>query len=489
MRASISLALAAKLKLLLEPAVSSSGTKFISFLPPLKKLDFRYSELDLFGNPDTGVDANTLELNRCNFAEIVNQIPADNPVFTPQDDGLLWEIFESRVIDNSSIARRELTEDDKLKLANARKFCEDHFAIYRSYKNNFDQCQLDYKQAKCSMDLATGTEKEILQKEWAEFREKSLLNHIEIAESELKLQGRQAETVLALQTIQELESGNGMAALRAELKLKVDDLFSKGVPGRAGTEYLYTDFSPFGAFDERSPSWNLITLYQSEISALCNGAPAELSTLFADVAPVEGIESISFEYALVSVVREWFSETYLSSQAWKFAEEPGKPVSSGLTPSTGFIPAFINKIVCVRKLSYTQKKTGPAPQKIQLAIISTKALNNFSIKKETAQRPVIRRKSFPGIKRTIVTHFAGLSVSGTGSTAIQPGGQQQKISKWLDLRKNRIARFKAPASAMPLKPENPVSKTEHSFEGIKFIAFECKRLPRCPNPAEGLVWD
>lgn len=495
MPSSISLALAAKLHRILSPD-NNNGNKFVSFVPPLTRMQFKYSELDFFSGDGPGIDANTLELNRSNFATLVNQIPADHIIFNPIGKGLLWEVFENNVINNSVTARMNLSEDDKAKLAAAHKFCDENFAVYRSFKNAFDQYQLDYKEAKCSLELASGEEKIKLQKEWDEFREKMLMDRIKAAENDLLVSGKQSEVTAALTTISNLEAKKGISTLRDEIKLKIEDLFSKGVAERAGTEYLYTDFSPLGSFEQNSPAWSQVILYSSEINALCANAPEELKKLFADEAATEGVESISFEYAFVSVVREWFSETLLASSNWKFAVD-GPLVSDGKIPASGLIPAYINKILCIRKLSYKQKKTATVQDKLKLAIISPLLIKEVSIKKTNpviAQPFIVKRSVVVPTMRTHVTAMTSMPAMRAMTAKPVPGRVivhdhrtgAAKLQAWRNIH---LAKPVTKAPVKPaIKPTEPEVK-EHSLEGIIFIAFECKRITASPNPDNSLVWD
>jgi hypothetical protein len=489
MSSSVSLALAAKMNLILSPE-GAGASKFISFIPPLTTLQFKFSELDFFSD---NTDANTLELNRSNFAEVVNQVPADNIIFTPADRGLLWDVFENSIINNSVTATAALNDDEKDKLERAKKFSEEFFPVYKSYKNALDQCQLDYREAKCSIEFATGDEKLKLQTEWEEYREKDLLDRIAAAENELLITGKKTEVLEALSTIKNIEAKKGISTLKNDISLKLQGLFSKGVPDRAGTEYIYTDFSPVGSFEEDSPAWSQVILYSSEIDSLCAQAPEALKTMFADEVPVLGLESISFEYTLVSVVREWFSEELICSTNWKFALDNGQPVSDGKIPASGLIPSYINKILCIRKLSYRLKKTALPTDKIKIAIVSAIPVKDFSIKKQDAPVPGTTR--FPFLKRESITARPISMVRGArparAATATVRDHRTSSatgttLQQW---RKKQIAKF---IKTTPLKTNPAVqgeTTTEHPFQGIKFIAFECKRVSLSPNPDPSLQWD
>lgn len=492
MSASISLALASKISLVLGNTNDKDDRKFVSFIPPSIQYAFRYPELNFFNNTGSAeVDAITLERNRSNFATIVNQVPNDNIIFSTPDTGPLWKIFETIINSNSITARMELSEEEKKKLAEAQQFCQENYSNYRSYKNAADQCHLDYNEAKCSLDFASGEEKMKLQAEWDSFREKSLKERIQIAENDLEVLGKKAAVTEALNTIQNLETKKGIDQLKEEIQIKLGTLFPKGDASRAGTEYYYTDFSPLGSFDENSPAWSQLVLYSSEIESLCENAPPTLRDLFAGETPIDNLESISFEYAIVSVVREWFSEAFLCSGNWKFALDTDTLVSDGNVPAKGLIPAYLNKIVCIRKLSYKQKIATPEPRQFALPIISRLAVQDFNLKKRTAENPTPVTETQPAGKPQMmrVANLDGLQLHTKPAVATR-AENTARLLKW---RHQNIAGFKAvrtkDTSPPPPPPPEPSTIREHSFEGIKFIAFECKRLLRSPNPDPNLVWN
>ena len=486
MLANISLALASKISLILDALQTSSSSKFITFLPPSQKLEFNYSELVFFNVEDANVnkiDANTVELNRSNFAEIVNRIPEDSVSFSPLDSGYLWDVFESIVKGNSIIARIELSLEEEKTLKLAHDFCLDNFGTYKSYKITLDQCILDYEEAKCSAEYATGPEREKLQKNWHDYQEQMLAERIANAKKDLLILGKQSEINAHLTIIDNLEARKAISLLKDQLVTKLQ-LYAKGVPYRAGTQYLYTDFSPLGTFDKESPAWSSITLYSSEIQTLCAKASAQLKSMFDHVALTENISSISFEYAIVSIVREWFSEAYLTSKNWNFALPGSTLVSNGQNPSIGQIPAFINKIICVRKLSYKQQKVTIKNSSIATPIINSQLIQNFNLDFKSLDRHSWIKLQNKYVKTDV---HAPIVDHGAEDNSAMP---ERKITdlKLLNWRKKNIAQFNL-AKPRLVQPRETSSTVDLKFGGVKFIAFECKRLPLSPNPDTTLIWD
>lgn len=492
MSLNISLALASKINLLLNTDSNANMGKFVSFIPSTQKLEFDFNELNFFNTDEaiTDVDANIIELNRSNFAGIVNLIPQDGIVFNPLDKGYLWDVFETIVKSNSITAVVELSAEEKQKLFEAQSFCTENFATYKSYKNALDQCQLDYNEAKCSVDNATGEEENELTAEWNEYKEKMLQERIAFAEIEVEITGKRTAILEALNTIANIQTKKGISALKTDLKTKLD-LFSKAVPITAGSEYLYTDFSPLGSFNEHSPAWNEIELYETEIENLCKNANPTLVALYAAEMAVENIKSITFEYAVIAVVREWFSEPFLISSNWNFALPDTEIVSDGKVPASGQIPAYITKIVCVRKLTFTSKQIATKPEIIKASIF------NAIRSKNDNQKNIVAVKDNRN-KSNSLSAFAAFSIFGANknkgvkskiiSTRVVTDHRTKtnELSKW---RTKNIAKFirLKPISKQP-KAENNI-KIEQPFNGIKFIAFECKRLAQSPNPDLELLWE
>jgi len=506
MDANVSLALATKIKMLLTPDASAESSKFIAFVPPATSLVFGYENLAFFDQESplaATLPAATLETNKQQFAQIVNTIPADNTVYSPMIGDDLGRVF-SRIIGDAVIARSRLTDEEKGALSKANKYLDDNFEKYMTCLKEVNRCEYNFNEAHLSVQYADGNQKDRLQKEWDDFRKDALQQEIDLAKNNLLVTGKSAEVENNLRIKKNLEV-NSMQDLKDDLATTLTLL--DGTDPKTRLEYLSTLYSPMGVYSETSGGWSNITLYNSEIRSLCETAPPELKGLYAGDDSGEDIQSISFEYSIVSLVRPWFSEDFLRSQGFKFHDDVVRQISDGQVPANGVIPAYISKLISIRKVRYKISREKPPTKPVTMQILSLQPLSKFKIKDiPMEKRHFALRKETPAVavqparRLHMAVAMRPMLFRAAGVAAIQPKeGDTEEIrikkkDKVLgDWRRKHIAvaidrkRFDIKEGTLAAKDDTS-EIIEESFDGIRIVAFECKRVGLSPNPDPTLDW-
>ncbi len=511
MKANISLALATKIDMILSENYGSDPRKFLSFVPPTIQMSFDFDELVLTMDSDEDFDVNAIINNNSNFAYMSNLIPEDNVMFQDKDGLLLWDQFQ-KIISNSITANMILSAEDQAKLKNAKTFLEDNYANYHKFKKIYLQTKMNYVDAKISMESSTGEEKEKLENEWNDGLKAILEESIQSAENDLKVLGKRTEIEQKLQTISAIETKKGIGNLKAEISSELD-LFQKS---NDQIEYFPTLYAPNNIFEKKS-EWSSIMLYSSEITSLCENAKPELKKSYTGNDSGDNIEYLSFEYAVVSIVRPWFFEDFLNSTSFKLNGILEGPINDGKIPANGMIPSYINKFICIKKIEYKLKKDTTVPKAFTLPIISVLPLQQFNIsaiqqvqssqlvksglrkklaklKLRTLSSPdkrlsKVRDHRTKGISK-VRDHRAKSILKVTDQrTKKKLVANNHKLFLWNKKHIATVARPKAkPTIFKPIDDKHVDKLVEEELDGITIVAFECKRLNLSPNPNMDLDW-
>ena len=133
--------------------------------------------------------------------------------------------------------------------------------------------------------------------------------------------------------------------------------------------FAITGFAPNNIFDQGD--WNKMSLDRGQIAALAEEAPAELKRMFQPLPTASPIESVSFEYRSVGIVRPWFESAVFRARFWRMDDSP--PLSDGATPPRGRCPNYITAMVFARNIMVTSRAApGASKERPQLVFISDK---------------------------------------------------------------------------------------------------------------------
>jgi hypothetical protein len=513
MNANISLALATKIDMILSANYGSDSGKFLSFVPPGQPMSFDFDELILTTDGEKDTDVQTIDSNKYNFAYLANVIPEDKVVFEDKNGLLLWDQFKS-IIDNSITANMNSSTEDQMLLAEKRIFLENNYATYRNYKIPFDQATDNFLNAKISLDCSAGEDKVKLQNDWDNFQKEMLEERIKSTLNDLIFLGKKNEIEACMQSISKITTATGINDLRNEIAQALDSLVVS--ENDLGLPYFPTLYSPSNIFQKKSV-WSKIILLNSEIELICKNAKPDLKNAYPENDSGDNIEYLSFEYAIVSIVRPWFFEDFLNSDSFKLNELIDPVINDGNIPANGMIPCFINKFICLKKIEYQLKKSTTAPKALILPIISTQPLTEFKIRKlnqvdRSQLVKAIRLKTSNNQKTgaSLEHHNIGseFNKSTTGTLKIDTTktgdiktidhrtkdkivANNRKLFLW---NMKHIATGVTPEKAQPaiVAPvDNKVADNHivEEFEGIRIVAFECKRLRISPNPNKALDWN
>jgi hypothetical protein len=497
--------------------------KFLTF--PIG-LGFTYRYLQFMQDPTiTGLSLQEQLNNKGDFAKLMNIVPGDSPLFSPDASSLLWQ-RTIELLNRSIFANSALSEAEEKQLSTAIDFLTDEGVTddglsiptysaalmrYYEYKTLHENAMSTYLDEKITVDSTTGAEGVALKQQWASYREKQLKSLIDKAEQDWINLGlkQQVEGYLAVRS--SLEPKKYLNLYRqsylADIELSfLPPLNDQGLP--AYTTY----FSPFDAFDPKVP-WTKLTLTKGEIDTLVSNSPAELKSLFNGGASALEIESISLEYNNVVVMRPWWKPEFCESRYWKLPDNT--VVSDGKLPRQGMIPAYITSMLVVRNITVTRKKSA-ASKPIDIGVLIS---NPKIFKPLPGQTPPIFvppkleqavMKSASALRGTVQgspaalpkTSFVARPVQPTpirpvGTKASEAIRVQPNISKVYVNTKYVGTTIKTPILTVPPKPANPGGTTPaqaelvtetFASEGVVVLAYVCKRIPRSPNPDAKLSW-
>jgi hypothetical protein len=529
MDSQISLALAAKLRMLFE-----KNDKYLAF--PLGA-GFTYRYLDFMKDPSvSGLTLQEALNNKGDFARLLNIIPDDGAFFSPAAGRFLWDAVLD-ALTASDFAQSGLNDADSRRLDEAIDFLTDIKRLddgsevpiysvavnkYYEYKTLYEQAEASYLDEKITVESSTGPEGERLRSQWSAYREKQLLDIKNQAEENWKSLGFREQVKNFQQVRNDLEPRKYLnlykSAYLNEIKIsETPDLNGMGIG------FYTTFFSPFDAFEKTLP-WTKITLTKSEMQSLAQNAPPDLKAIFSAGATGDDIETVSLEYNNVVVIRPWYKPEFFASRYWRLPN--GEVISDGGTPRHGKIPGYVTSMIVVRNVAVTRKKTSPPPP-LTLPIFTKTPLRNLKLadRIERAVPHALERSVGVKVNRPLMidarlsppTKPPGvaplLPVMGTDRSSFSRIRPIIKLKNELAIPPTRasestrhnnyaLAKYAGTTIKSPILqiPENreelrrpPENKSSFlvetfSFDGVIVLAYLCTRTPQCPNPDPHLHW-
>jgi len=506
------LALMTKAKLVFE-----SPGSFLSF-PALSPISYSADELK-FG-AFTAVEA-AERLIFSEFSRFANALPSGT-IFQPQGDSYLWDAY-SQVLKSARLAKGQTTPAQEaayqqavalLTVTDANGWQTDSPTLltYKQYRDVWFGAVQDYK---TQQSTAATSSDAAAQTQWREVDEPRLRAAVQHAEADWASKGNRAAVEQAQQVQQayaaaspELTWKSWASGFNPDLDLMTD-------PNQLA--YALTAFAPSDVFDQE---WPTFTLTAPEIAVLATMAPPELLSIFGSGIAASKVESLSFEYRSVGLVRPWFRPAVFDARFWQLPEG-AIPLSDGMTPPQGTWPAYATALVFVRKIRLTMREGGTdAPPQLMRALPAlTAAQVSFrpqivakpqvamatQAPAATAARPEVMMADraaalAPAISILSRQLFRGNSAPSQPAAAgqlRQAVPSRQAANPAMIRRRFGNATFTALPQRPPVTPMPPAAPPAPAptappaaapGNDISILAFICRALPRTPNPDPALSW-
>ena len=257
-------------------------------------------------------------------------------------------------------------------------------------------------------------------------------------------------------------------------------------------------------------NWPSLTLDAAEISALITQGSPELTAVLGQGAGTSDLESISFEFRSVGVLRPWFRPAMFETTFWRLGPQ-GSELSDGQTPPAGRCPSYIAGLVFARNIVIKRHAQPPAQldgahwrelmmlRADQISPIETAGSGVVIRDHRTARQPPAAAsrattETFAATRRTVaVPLFAADAVLRDHRTAAGDGGviRDHRLGGVLE---GQVFTAAPPAAAPAAPPEVVIPPVvapepeEPASTDITILAYICHRMTRCPNPDPGLNW-
>jgi hypothetical protein len=446
--------------------------------PLLTPLGFTPAELAALAAPATADDYAAA----ADFARAVNFLPRDMVANT--SERMLWDVYQD-VLDRADVAKgdAEEAEGDSTTILytmqpDGSRTESDALLRYRLYRDRWFVAREDYAAQKLTGELS---EDPAVRQSWAD-HEPGLRVAIDAAMTLWESLGRRVEIESAI-------NAEMMAALKApgarwaEWRAAFNPDIDLITDASGGGQYAPTGLTPR---DFAEDDWLSFELSAGEMKILVDEAPADLKKVLDDDGSGD-IESVSFEYRSVGLVRPWFRPEAMASRIWR-SDDPALMLSDGAVPPTGVCPAYVTACIFVRKITVVQRGAGSSFRDLRFTI-DPKRLN---LRREAKVDPRLFARF--QISRDRVGHLM--------PPPPPPARLEQAPRVFAALRRNSIrvlqrtpslhaeavgVRLPREVFGTPPPPPPPPAPAPESDE-LSILAFICRRLPKAPDPAPDLRW-
>jgi hypothetical protein len=267
--------------------------------------------------------ASTVQQSRtaAEFAELVNRVPVTGPGWSWDGVEHLWDIYRDVLAAELATSTRTPPEQKRYAAAQKLLYREAGGArvpspVYLAYQS----CGHAVVAAQTALAESKGSAKEA-----------ALTAALHQAEQDWLVKGHRKEVdaaLLDLDSLGDKDPAQTWIAYRRQFEPEPGSANWATSPD--GSQYAVTGFSPAGILGE---PWAVLRIDRSELP---------------DTAA--GIESVSFEYCLVRVVRPWLDPAMLRSRAWRFAKD-APDLCDGADPPSGRCTSYVESVVFARSLS------------------------------------------------------------------------------------------------------------------------------------------
>ncbi|HLI50813.1 MAG TPA: hypothetical protein VKU87_03400 [Thermomicrobiaceae bacterium] len=277
------------------------------------------------------------------FSELVNRLPSVGAVWNTTSVGHLWDVYRDML--GADLARSSLSPDEQAQYQQAWSYLhvdepgdlDPPSPAWQEYR----AAQQAYFMAEAAYRQSLGTPDEDAAEAARDSSWQSWL-----------VDGHKDDVERALLTISTLGDKDPSVVWNRYRRQFDPTLPAAYQTGLDGSVYVPTFYAPSSVLDV---PWLQLTLTKDDLAAACQQAPPALKPLLGQQDGATDVQSISFEYMQVNVVRPWFSPTMFSSRAWKLP--PSEPaLSDGADPPSGSCPAYVSAIVLARNITLNRLK-------------------------------------------------------------------------------------------------------------------------------------
>lgn len=519
----VAIALITKLKLIFETDADGNkqSDKFLAFQNgsfPVSKENFYFIEPDKYkiGPIDTA-------LKMVDFSKCFNFITSVDDFITPASDEL--EDIYHQTLKTAIAANSTRTQDEEQRYNAAKDFLYQTMqtpdgqtvtclANYDSYDNQYKEALTEYKSREVTALNAQGDNAAEIKAAWQNDKS-NLKNAIARALLNWETLGQRSLVEKYLGDFLSLASSSPSKTI-ADLKMEYELFTQANSVDHLANElhYIPTYFTPINFFDDNI-AWQSMSLDRSEVNTLVQQAPQRLKDLFDIDNRQIDINKVSFEYIVVTIVREWLHyKDFLLQRFWKLPENTA-PLSDGA--GKGKLPAFPEKMIFVRNMRIEKPKGLPAttgkfhltaqlfqnlkPQVNKTLQKNINVIDHRKVKVDTIKRLMVKDTTF-FTPRVLMHTTAKPSVVKMPLVSLalkptlikkEPVAPPKQMIKPLFLKANFLPIIAKPV-ASPINVTTPVTHAADSGitvteqKEMELLAFICSKVPPCPSPDQGLNW-
>ena len=343
--------------------VESGGARLAALANPVEIPADRFPALSGFA--ETREAANLLY----EFARLANRKTAP-PLADPGAPDMFWKMAHDILVVNGRSATRDAAADDPaFKAAYDLILTKDADGIgqptdiYLKYQAMRDewfclQQELGSRKLELALKAVDDPARALIENAIAAATQK-------IADFEIRWEneGKRSAIAAAVQTVNTAQARSPQRQWnqwQQQLSSFVGD-DGRGAQTDSASEdrFAATAISPSGV-EAANAAWNRLSLAGPELETLASGAPqAWRQTLHPSGEPLQ-MESLTFEWTTVGIVRPWLDQAIFESRGWRMSDSD-RHVSDGADPPSGDWPWIATGAVLVRNIDARFIQPPPPP--------------------------------------------------------------------------------------------------------------------------------
>lgn len=494
------LALMTKANLLFE-----TSDTFLSF-PALTPISYSSDEMN-FTNPATPQQMHAF----ADFSTWTNTLP-QGTLFQPSQGNMLWDVYQG-LLNSAQVAQGSLTAAQTAALQAAQAVLSTQgpngvlvdtpaLVAYKQYQQAYFVANQNYNNQEITASASADPK---VQAAWQNGGQTAAQAAVTAAESDWEAKGFKTQVEEAQATVHTLGSQSPQLKWESWQALCNPDTDFPTDP--TDGQFGPTVFAPCDVINQ--PAWPNFSIAGADIPNLVSQAPPQLTNIFGTTSGSSTIDSLSFEFCKVGLVRPWFSPDLFAARFWRFSD-PTVQLSDGNDPSSGNLPAYITAVVLARNIVVTLRPASPAspsppPPPVHAFIPLPPAVFNAAPVPVTRPMPPFLLR--PG--SVLYSRVPAPAAPAPKPVAVRPispasGGRVMTFEPRLaepvvaiapvaakPTMLNPVLRMRLAAATFPSNSGQapaPTTTTQTSSGEISVLAFICTRLPKCPNPDPALTW-